>query len=117
MMIAVGGLQSIRIVEVEMEIRTGSIRFSRFSGSGPRTSFQDVVLTSAPTQATAIMTGIIGAFSRSDGDHHLGNFEARLNAALTGSTVRVTATFGLRDWSGNWDDDYEGEVFFAVVAD
>ncbi|MEO0616217.1 MAG: hypothetical protein AAFY69_08785 [Pseudomonadota bacterium] len=100
-----------------MEIRTGSIRFGRSSGSGPRTSFQDVALTNAPTQATAIMTGMRSAFSRSDGDHHLGNLEVRLNAAVSGSNVRVTATFGLRDWSGNWDDDYEGEVFFAVVAD
>lgn len=100
-----------------MEIRNGSIRFGRFRGSGPRTSFQDITLSSAPTQATAIMTGMRSAFSRSDGDHHLGNLEIRLNAALTGLTVRVTATFGLRDWSGDWDDDYEGKVFFAVVAD
>ena len=100
-----------------MEIRTGSISFGRFSGSGPRTAFQDVVLATAPTQATAIMTGMRAAFSRRDGDHELGNLEVRLNSALTGSTVRVTATFGLRDWSGEWDDDYEGQVFFAVVAD
>jgi hypothetical protein len=43
--------------------------------------------------------------------------DVRLDTAVTGSTVRVTATFGLRDWSGNWDDRYEGQVFFTVVGE
>lgn len=38
-------------------------------------------------------------------------------AQIDPTTVRVTATYGLRDWSGNWDDDYEGTVFFAVVGE
>jgi hypothetical protein len=29
----------------------------------------------------------------------------------------VTATFGLRDASGKWDDRYEGTVFFSVVGE
>jgi hypothetical protein len=99
-----------------MEISTGSISFGRFSQNGPRTSFEDVTLSRAPAQATAIMTGMRAAFTRSDGDHELGNLEVRLSSTLTGSTVRVTATFGLRDWSGEWDDEYEGQVFFAVIA-
>jgi hypothetical protein len=31
--------------------------------------------------------------------------------------VTVTATFGVRDWSGSWDDNYEGTVYFAVIAE
>jgi hypothetical protein len=31
--------------------------------------------------------------------------------------IEVRATFGLRDWSGEWDDKYEGVVRFAVVAE
>ena len=100
-----------------MEISTGSISFPRFRGSGPRTSFQDVTLSVAPTQATAILTGIRAAFTRSDGDHELGNLEARLSTTVTTNVVRVTATFGLRDWSGDWDDDYEGQLSFAVIAE
>jgi hypothetical protein len=48
----------------------------------------------------------------------LGNLDVRLDAALLDSTnVRVTATFGLRDWSGSWDDRYEGQTSFSVVGE
>src|SRR5262249_11553034 len=33
------------------------------------------------------------------------------------NTVTVTATLGLRDWSGNWDDNYQGRVDFVVLVD
>jgi hypothetical protein len=95
-----------------------SITFGPLSGSGPRSSFTDVNLAGPVSQATAILTGFNVAFSPADGDHHLGDLDVRLSAAApTGTTVRVTATYGLRDWSGNWDDRYEGTIFFAVVAE
>lgn len=100
-----------------IQIRTGSITFGRMSGSGPRTNFQDVTFSSAISNATAILTGMNVEYSPSGGDHHLGNLDMRLNTNLSGSTVRVTAAFGLRDWSGNWDDDYDGQIFFAVVGE
>ena len=100
-----------------MQIRTGSITFGQFKGSGPRASFADVTFPNALTQATAILTGMQARFSPNDGDHHLGDLDVRLNSSTSGSTVRVTATFGLRDWSGTWDDNYDGQVFFAVVAE
>lgn len=100
-----------------MQVRTGEITFGSFSGSGPRSSFSDVIFGSALTTATAFLTGVTAEFSPSDGDHHLGELDVRLDTAVTGATVRVTATFGLRDWSGNWDDRYEGQVFFAVVGE
>lgn len=100
-----------------MEIRNDSIVFGSFEGSGPRSAFRDVIFPSNMTKATAILTGISASFSRSHDDHHLGNLEVRLNSSISGATVRVTATFGLRDWSGNWDDKYEGRVFFAVIAE
>ena len=31
--------------------------------------------------------------------------------------VNATGTFGLRDWSGDWDDNYEGVIYFTVVAE
>src|SRR5439155_11153505 len=30
---------------------------------------------------------------------------------------QVTATLGVRDWSGDWDDNYQGNVQFAVIAE
>jgi hypothetical protein len=36
---------------------------------------------------------------------------------LAPQRVNVDVTYGLRDWSNEWDDNYEGEVRFVVVAD
>jgi hypothetical protein len=62
------------------------------------------------------MTGADFGFSPRD-DHHLGAVDLKVDANILGSTVRVTATLGVRDWSDNWDDDYEGAVHFAVIAE
>lgn len=100
-----------------MEIKPSEITFGRFSGSGPRQATRDVTLDAPVTSATAILTGFNAQFSSNDGDHHLGNLDVRLSTAmLSGTVARVTATFGLRDWSGTWDDRYEGQVFFAVIG-
>lgn len=101
-----------------MQIKRSSITFGRFSGSGPRQDTRDVTMDTPVSTATALLTGFNVQFSSNDGDHHLGNLDVRLSAALLTSTqVRVTATFGLRDWSGSWDDRYEGEIFFAIVGE
>jgi hypothetical protein len=76
-----------------------------------------VVLPAPVTTATAILTGMNVEYSHND-DHHLGNLQVGVSGALLDpTTVRVTATYGLRDWSGNWDDDYDGQVFFAVIGE
>ena len=31
--------------------------------------------------------------------------------------VHVTGTFGVRDWSGDVDDDYEGNIQFVLLAE
>jgi len=101
-----------------MEIVNSSINFSRFDGSGPRTDFTNVNIASSITSASAVLTGFNVQFSSNDGDHHLGNLDVRLSVSiLNANTVRVTATFGLRDWSGSWDDSYEGQIFFAVIGE
>ena len=100
-----------------MQVRNGSITLPRFKGSGPRSNFADVTFTNPVTTAVAMLSGFQASFSSNDGDHHLGNLDIRLNSVVTGNAVRVTATFGLRDWSGSWDDNYEGQVLFAVVTD
>lgn len=101
-----------------MGIVNSSISFGRFKGSGPRQMTADVAMPAAITSATALLTGFNVQFSSNDGDHNLGNLDVRLAASmLTGTSVRVTATFGLRDWSGSWDDNYEGQIFFAVVGE
>lgn len=78
-------------------------------------------LLSPASQVIAVLTGFNAAFSPSDNDHRLGNLEIRLNAEFVGpvptTIVKVTATLGLRDRSGEWDDKYEGTVRFAVIGE
>lgn len=100
-----------------MIIRNSSVTFNRFEGSGPRQATTDVDFGAGLSTASAILTGFNVSFSSNDGDHHLGNLDVRLDADIIGNSVRVTATFGLRDWSGDWDDKYEGQIFFAVVGE
>ena len=99
-----------------MEIRTGSVAFARGRTVFPRTATSDVAFPSNVAQATAVLTGADFGFSPRD-DHHLGQVNIRVDANILGSTVRVTASLGVRDWSGDVDDDYEGTVFFAVLAE
>lgn len=100
-----------------MQFANGTITFSPTHGAGPRTATQDVTFASPMTTATAMLTGMNVEYSHGD-DHHLGNLQVGVTGAmLDAQTVRVTATYGLRDWSGNWDDDYDGTVSFVVVAE
>ncbi len=99
-----------------MEIRTDSISFDSDRGSGPRTLTKDIAFPTNVTQATAVLTGADFGFSPRD-DRPLGMVDIKVDANVLGSTVRVTATLGVRDWSDNWDDNYEGTVYFAVLAE
>lgn len=102
-----------------MQVQNGTISFNRHRHSGPRSDRAEVVFGGPVTQAAAILRGFDVAFSPRD-DHHLGNLEVRLDASidpLAPQRVNVEAVFGLRDWSGDWDDNYEGEIHFSVIAD
>jgi hypothetical protein len=64
-----------------------------------------IVVSSVPfptsfTRAAAIFTNAHTSFSSRDGDHHLGNLDVRSILTINGNTVRITATFCLRDLSG-----------------
>ena len=102
-----------------MQVQNGTISFDRHRHDGPRILTGEVIFPSAVTQATAVLRGFDVGFSPRD-DHHLGNLEVRLEATidpLAPQRVNVDAIFGLRDWSGTWDDNYEGEIHFTVIAE
>jgi hypothetical protein len=102
-----------------MQTQSGSSTFGPFSGSGPRVTTTTVTFPSAVTQATAILTGFVAEFSGGN-DHHLGQLDIQVavpSGGINGTNVSVNATFGLRDWSGDWDDQYDGEIFFSVIAE
>ena len=64
-----------------MEVRTGSVPFNRFKGSGPRTAREEVIFSAPVTQVVALLKGFDVAFSPRD-DHHLGKLEVGLEAAI-----------------------------------
>jgi hypothetical protein len=102
-----------------MQTQTSSVSFGAVSGSGPQVTSTTVTFGSGVTQAAAVLTGFVTEFSGGD-DHHLGQLDVQVAVpagGISGSTVTVQVTYGLRDWSGNWDDRYDGQVFFAVVAE
>jgi hypothetical protein len=70
-------------------------------------------------QASAVLIGYDASFT--NGDHNFGRLIVTLatqivNNSTTGPEVDVVATLGLRDFSGNWDDDYAGNVRFVLIT-
>ena len=98
-----------------MAIQTSSVSFPPLRGNGPRTAQATVVFPRAVLRAAAALTDFSAGFS--GGDHHFGNLQIQLDPVVNGDAVVVEVTYGLRDWSGNWDDDYSGQIEFAVIAD
>jgi hypothetical protein len=66
-------------------------------------------------RAAAGLTNYSVGFSGDD--HNVGNLQVQLDTTVDADAVIVGVTFGLRDWSGNWDDNYQGDVEFAVIAE
>ncbi|MBJ6979437.1 M66 family metalloprotease [Luteimonas sp. MC1895] len=98
-----------------MEIRSASLNFPRMRGSGPRTAEQTIVFPRQIDAAVASLAGYSAGFR--GGDHHLGRLQVQLATEVNANVVTVRATFGLRDWSGDWDDDYAGTVEASVLAE
>jgi len=102
-----------------MQIVNSSLSFGAQSGSGPRVQSTTVDMGTAVTQAAAFLSGFSVEFSDGD-DHNLGLLDVQVQipaGGINGSAVQVQVTYGLRDWSGDWDDKYDGQIFFTVVGD
>ena len=100
-----------------MQIATGSFPIGPVSGNGPQVNSTVVTMPAPVTQAVAILTGFTVEFTPND-DHHLGQLDVQvLQTSVNGASVTVQITYGLRDWSDNWDDSYDGQIFFAVVGE
>jgi hypothetical protein len=102
-----------------MQIQPSSVSFGPVSGSGPQVTTTTVTLGAAVTQATAILTGFLVEYSGGN-DHHLGQLDVQLQipgGGINATVITVDVTYGLRDWSGNWDDQYDGQIFFSVIGE
>ncbi|MDR3508065.1 MAG: hypothetical protein P4L64_09230 [Caulobacteraceae bacterium] len=102
-----------------MQIANGQAPFPSVSGSGPQATSVTVAMPAAVTKAVALLTGFNVEYSNTD-DHHLGQLDITVAVppgGVSGSSVTVNVSYGLRDWSGDWDDAYDGTVFFTVVGE
>ncbi len=99
-----------------MEVRTGTLSFPRARDIGPRTEQETFNFPNTVHQAVAGLTGTNFGFSPRD-DHHLGQVNVRLSTSTNNDVVIVEGTFGVRDWSDNFDDDYEGSIQFVLLAE
>jgi hypothetical protein len=94
-----------------------TVTFPTMTDSGPQTQSVTVHMPGPVSQVAAVLTGFDVEYSHGD-DQHLGRLDVELIVgAINGADVAVTATYGLRDWSGNWDDGYDGTVSFAVIGE
>ena len=77
-------------------------------------------LRNTVVNAVTVLTGFDVKFSPVDGDHHLGRLYVNVSIAAgetVGQSVEACITYGLRDWSGNWDDRYDGQIYFVVLGE
>jgi hypothetical protein len=98
-----------------MQVIDAAITFQVTRGTGP-VQLRRLVQFDAPvSSAVAILTGFRASYVSDD--HHLGNLDIRLDTDREDDRlVAIMVTFGLRDWSGSWDDRYDGRVEFTVIG-
>jgi hypothetical protein len=108
------------------KIASGTAKFTTATGGGPQGLGQEqdaIVTLGVPIpeggSAVAFLTGFQVGFSQEDGDHNLGRVYVRLEIAeiidRAIGVVRVHITYGCRDWSDSFDDEYEGIIYYAVM--
>lgn len=100
-----------------MAIQLSATHFEFPSVTGSAQSQTRTVLFNGTVQrAVAAMQGFDIRYN--NGDHHLLEERVKLTVVgISGNAVNVTASFLLRDSSGNIDDPYSGNVDAVVIAD
>jgi hypothetical protein len=98
-----------------MEIRETSLSFPVTRGSGPRTASATLVFPRQVNSAVAAIRGYQVGFVGDD--HHVGVLHVELETQINANVVIVNGRLGCRDWSGNWDDEYNGSILVGVLCD
>lgn len=100
-----------------MEFRRSSFNFTS-SRDSAQSANQTLNFT---REVRRVAVGIIGYSASFDGnDHHLGRLTVEVNANIQSSDntkVDVRGEFALRDWSGEFDDNYSGNIQWVVIAE
>lgn len=100
-----------------MQLASSSHTFNSTSGSGPQQDREILSFSNPVSHAMAVLNGFEVQFSNQK-DHHLGRLQVDVEIdSIKEAFVTVKITYGLCDWSGSWDDGYDGTVRFSVIAD
>jgi hypothetical protein len=102
-----------------VEIRERSFNFPQTSGSGPQSAEATIPFPRAVLRAAVGITGYSATFGDED-DHQLGRLTVEVRSEISAANpndVIVRGTFGLRDWSGEWDDRYSGNIQYVLLAE
>ncbi len=92
------------------------IEFPPSVDSGPDTRNSLPCQFSGPVdEACCVLTGIDYGYTKKD--HHVFRTTILLEPVIVGDIVTVRATYGFRDSSGFFDDQYDARIFFCVIAD
>ena len=95
-------------------------------GDFPRFKLVEVTDFTPPvTNPIALLRGFDVAIDRAEPGDDLagrgrpfGHLDVRVAVEdVFDSSVTVRVTYGLRDWSGDWDDEHRATVNFVVLAD
>jgi hypothetical protein len=102
-----------------VDVRQSSFNFPEVEDEGPQSATAQIAF---PREVRSVAVGIAGysATYENSEDHHLGRLTVELSARVNGddaTKVDVSGTFGLRDWSGDWDDPYSGVIDYVVLAE
>ncbi len=102
-------------VEAGDQALGGTLNFPMANDHGPRTLTETVHFSNHTNASVAALTGLTARFS--DDDNHLLQLEADVDGQSTGpSQMQVYGTYGLRDSSNNWDDEYDGIIRYAALG-
>jgi hypothetical protein len=100
-----------------VQIVTKTVRFDPGQG-GPMVQSIPHTFPRRILQASAALQSFYADFT--DGDHEFGELTVTVDVARDTSTpndLQVQLVFGLRDWSGNWDDTYRGEIGYCLFVE
>ncbi len=99
-----------------MEFRKRTLSFDAANGSGPQVQTIAETFPRNVTKATAGLTGFSSGYDEQK-NRPFGELQFNTETSFEGDSVQVEVSYGLRDWSGTWDDAYKGLVEIIILAD
>lgn len=101
--------------EATSEALGGVLAFPSQSGAGPITLNENVQYAGDVGNSVSILTGFKARYTTED--HHLLQLEIDLQSQMPATNqLQVSGTYGLKDSSGNWDDNYDGSIQYAGIG-